>query len=284
VSALATAAESYCARRGSGELVLSRVAGRSAVTRSEAHSPLRLLTPRNAGPAAWAFTSSFGGGMLAGDDIALNVKVETGATAYVSSQSSTRVYRSENGRISRQTTMSEVEADAALILMPEPVVCFAAARYQQRQRFDVAPTGGLVLLDWFTSGRHGRGERWEADHFASTNEVWMDGQRVLRDVLRLDRSTTDRPMVGMGVFNCFATLVLVGRRMETLARELLAWVNALPVRPGDLLPIGASPLAGGAIFRIAGVSIEEVGRVLYERLAFLGESEFLGELPWRRKW
>ena len=50
---------------GHGTLELQKVAGRTVVTRSQASSPLKLLTPRRRHPAAWVYTSTFGGGMVA---------------------------------------------------------------------------------------------------------------------------------------------------------------------------------------------------------------------------
>ena len=58
--------------------------------RAYATSPLRLLTPKNHGHAAWVYTSSYGGGLVDGDDIAVEASVGSGATAFLSTQSATK--------------------------------------------------------------------------------------------------------------------------------------------------------------------------------------------------
>ena len=60
---------------GCGTVEFSRVAGRTAVTRARAHSPLRLFMPARRGRAAWVLTGSFGGGFV-GEQFALPEAVE----------------------------------------------------------------------------------------------------------------------------------------------------------------------------------------------------------------
>ena len=75
-----------------GVLEVARVGGRSLVVDRRAASPLRLLCPRNAGNAAWTYTSTFGGGLVDGDDVRLRVGVGAAASALVATQASTKAY------------------------------------------------------------------------------------------------------------------------------------------------------------------------------------------------
>ena len=68
------------------------MAGESAVIRASATSPLKLLTPRPRGSSAWAYVSSYGGGMVAGDcQHQLDVRIGPDATGFFGTQSSTKV-------------------------------------------------------------------------------------------------------------------------------------------------------------------------------------------------
>ncbi|HEY2366660.1 MAG TPA: urease accessory protein UreD, partial [Polyangiaceae bacterium] len=71
------------------------VGDRTAITSSRARAPLKLLTPKNHGDARWTFVATYGGGLVDGDAIALDVKVGPGASALLSTQASTKVYRSD---------------------------------------------------------------------------------------------------------------------------------------------------------------------------------------------
>src|SRR5207245_10808543 len=54
-----------------GHLAFERAGTATALRRAYAESPLRLLTPRNHGNAAWVYTSTLGGGLLDGDGVRL---------------------------------------------------------------------------------------------------------------------------------------------------------------------------------------------------------------------
>jgi len=149
--------------------------------------PLRLLAPRGASEDATVnaakhdtthpvkkcvgilFMVSFGGGLVSGDFVRLNVDVGEYTRLLMLTQGSTKVYKERRGgdlpqqvlhvsgpkEVSRQCIHYTVRENATLVLLPAPVTCFARSRYAQVQRFDLmsSATSSLVLLDWFTSGR-----------------------------------------------------------------------------------------------------------------------------------
>ena len=90
-----------------GSVVVSRGPRGSLVTRAYAESPLKWLTPRAGGDAAWVFASSYGGGLVGGDRLAIDVRVDAGAGALLSTQASTKVYRSPRGVETRLTAAKE---------------------------------------------------------------------------------------------------------------------------------------------------------------------------------
>lgn len=270
-------------RSGRGDLELSLVDGRTVATRAEASNPLKWLLPRRPTPAAWVYASTYGGGLVAGDHIEMQVGVRSGASAVVSTQSSTKVYRSPSGATATQILSAHVDNDALLVMAPDPVTCFAGARYEQRQIIQLMPQANLVYIDWLTSGRRARGERWDFSNYQSRLEIYRDSERLLTDAMTL--CPDDGPLDGphrMGDFNCYAVLIFSGERMEAQSAALLQAVAAQPVSPGNPIVDAASPLTSGVIWRIAGQTTEQVSRMLAAKLEFL--SEFLGDAPWARKW
>jgi urease accessory protein len=265
---------------GQGVLRVVRVNGRSVAAQVYATSPLRLLTPANHGHAAWIFTSSLGGGLVDGDRVAIRVRVEEGAAAYLSTQASTKVYKSRQGTVA--DLCASIGPEALLVATPDPVVCFAGAHYTQTQQFEVAPGGGLIVLDWFTSGRHRSGERWAFAHYESRLIIRMDGRELVHDALALrtrDGSVPDR----LGRFEVIATLALVGSAVaaEAAAVAARAGAESVTARPRQLASV--APLAGGGcLVRIAGISFESVAATVRDLLSFLPDR--LGDSPWHRKW
>src|SRR2546428_9935374 len=99
------------ARVAQGRLSFERAGAGTVLRDAYAESPLRLLTPRNHGRAAWAFTSTLGGGFVDGDRVRLRISVAEGARAFVSTQGPTHIYRSPRGCESE--TLAEVAAGVA---------------------------------------------------------------------------------------------------------------------------------------------------------------------------
>jgi len=270
-------------RSGHASLEVQIIAGESAVTSSYATNPLKLLTPRARGQSVWAYTSSFGGGLVAGDQTSLDLRVGPGARCFLGTQSSTRIYRNPAAIPSGHQTRAMLEAGSLLVFAPDPVQSFAGSTYSQRQAFYLGPEGNLVLLDWFTSGRVARGERWGCSHLASRNEVFVNGRVMFLDALLL--SPADGELGAnhrLGRFNCISTLLLLGPCVRHRATQLLEQVKGEPIERCGELVFSASPVADGSVLRIAGVSVEAVGQMIRRFLAPF--SELLGDDPWSRKW
>ncbi|HET7216856.1 MAG TPA: hypothetical protein VFJ02_02375, partial [Vicinamibacterales bacterium] len=72
-------------------------------------------------------------------------------------------------------------------------------------------------------------------------------------------------------------------RVQPDADELLRRVSNLTVEKRARTIAGASAIRGGGCFvRMAGTSVEDVGRTLRAHLGFL--PALLGDDPWARKW
>ncbi len=245
---------------------------------ARATDPLKLLLPRNHGHGAWVFLATYGGGLVDGDHVRLTTEVRPGATALLSTQASTKVYRSPRG--CRQELEATVGAEAALFLLPDPVACFAGARYDQRTTVDLAPGASLVLLDAWTCGRAAHGERWAFAHLRTTTTVTRGGRPLLLDAVLLDPA--DGPLAPrLGRFQAFAMLAAFGPRAARVREAILGPLGP-PCAEASVL-VTASPVGeDGAILRVAATSVEEATRTLRADLRAL--PDLLGDDPFARKW
>lgn len=278
---------------GQASLGVDLVFRASTVTSAFATSPLKLLTPRSRGTSVWVYTSSFGGGLVAGDQTRLDIRLGAGTRCFVGTQASTKIYRNPGRRPSGHTTQARLAPDSLLVFAPDPVQAFAQSIYVQRQEFELAPGAGLALVDWLTAGRAACGERWVFDQFQSRNEVStiadpspeaaVKPKCVFLDSLKLDSDPGNlAPFQHMGRFNCLAMLLLVGPPLREAAARLLAELSAQPVMRRASLIGSVSPVHDGALLRVAGEDVEAVGRELHRHLACL--NELLGDDPWASKW
>jgi urease accessory protein len=266
---------------GQGALRFTRglgAAGKTEIHTALATSPLRLLTPKNHGSASWVYLATFGGGLVDGDAIDLRVDVGPASRALLATQASTKVYRSPRGCAQRIEV--DVAAEGFFALVPDPVACFAGARYAQDTVVRVAAGATFVYVDAVTCGRSARGERWEFARYASRTRIERGGAPIVIDGLVLDPAQGDLAS-RMGRFDALATVIAVGPEARAIRDGILGAAPRLATRADRVE--SASPLGKhGAIARIAATSVERVTMRLRELLAPL--SAALGDDPFARKW
>lgn len=231
--------------------------------------PLRLLAPKNAAHDASInaakydmnvdvkksvgvlFMVSFGGGLVSGDSVSLDVDVGEYTRLLMLTQGGTKVYRERRGgdlpqqvmhsrgptEVSRQHLRYKVHPNATLILLPAAVTCFARSRYVQTQRVDLAcgSTCSLILLDWFTSGRMHVNQRdnrvpefWHFYLYHSRNEVRINGQVVARDrqnlVQDLPNVLTEQTHTELAKrcepYTCFGQVIFYGPECTVVCAKL----------------------------------------------------------------
>lgn len=275
---------------GSGLVELRVVGGRTEVVRLASNSPLRLLAPgRRRTAAAWVVAGSYGGGLVSGDRLDVEVRCGEGTVAVLGTQASTKVYRSPSASndvaspASGQTLWATLAETAVLVSWPDPVTCFAGSRYEQSAAFDLAPSASLLAVDWLTSGRMARGERWAFDRYESVTTISIAGRPIVHDAVRLDPA--DGPLDAVartGGFGCLGTAWLVGPALAGVTADLIGRLARSPIDPRRDVQYAVSPLVGGgAVVRLAGRTTESAWRWLREQLA--GALDVVGIDPWARR-
>jgi urease accessory protein len=183
---------------------------------------------------------------------------------------------------------------ALLALLPDPVVCFAEARYAQSIAIALAPGASLVAMDGYTCGRSARGERWAFSRYASRTAITRgegdgDASDGPRDLL-VDATLLD-PRHGpiaerMGRFDAVLSLVAFGPRLAAVREAMLA---IAPQASAGALVVSASAIGGdreqrdhGCIVRVAAERFETASLALRSSFAVL--AGVLGDDPFARKW
>ncbi len=252
------------ASHGRGAIVARREGERTVLARVHASSPLRFLRPTFPGSnAAAVCLVTFGGGLVDGDVIELEIRVEAGATLVVFTQGPTRAFRGQ----SRSTFRAEVHG--TLVLLPDPVACFRGSRYRQRVDITLHDQGSAVVLDGFTSGRAAFGDRWAFDGLDLATTIRRGGGIVVRDALHLD--VTDGPIAPrLDRFEALATVLAVGPRV----RPVVVSVLADPVVTAEVVAAPSPlPSSDGACVRIAATSPAQALIEARSRLRNLPEIE-----------
>ncbi|KAI9144466.1 UreD urease accessory protein-domain-containing protein [Paraphysoderma sedebokerense] len=193
------------------------------ITRSFGSYPLKLLSPptnysQSQVQAALVFLLSYGGGLVSGDHIHVDVICKENARLVLTTQGFTKIFKHrryrvnvdtcsngsydtnvdttipKNQRISvdtvgvtKSTIKVSLSRNSFLFLLPEPISLFRDSKYHQRQEFRVHLDSNLVVLDWFTSGRECYGDEvYLFDEFRSRNDVVLvneEGEVMMDDTI-----------------------------------------------------------------------------------------------------
>ncbi len=109
--------------------------------------------------AALVHLHNISGGVLGGDKLTLAVHVREKASAQITTPGATRVYRRTGDHPpSTQINTVRVEPGGLLEMLPDPLIPFAGAAYQQHTQIDLAEDAGMFWWETVAPGREARGE------------------------------------------------------------------------------------------------------------------------------
>jgi len=176
----------------------------------------------------------FGGGLVSGDEIRLKFHVKSGASATITSQSTTKAFKTIIGRPDTfLCTDVMVEEGALLALVPQPIQCYNESKLRQEtsitltyasSRNNLAPS--LLFVDWYTGGGrsldHGN---WKFNSFHTCTELkWLNIDSGKISTIFKDQSILaggDELSRHMRAFNIVCLVLLVGPRVANVADKLI---------------------------------------------------------------
>ncbi|MHB0977069.1 MAG: urease accessory protein UreD [Candidatus Aquicultorales bacterium] len=168
------------AKRGLLRLQLGLKDGRTIVKDAYNSGPLKIAKPFYPDSGAggiYLCQMSTGGGLVQGDDYHQEIEVEPGAQVFLTTQSSTKIYRTPNS-FARQVTRLKVGKGALFEYLPEPVVPFAGSRFFGETQIFLEDGATVFIGEVITPGRIGRGEIFAFDHFQTTTRAYWDEKLI----------------------------------------------------------------------------------------------------------
>ncbi len=269
-------------RRNSENILAARRIGkRTIISQCLARPPVRLVQA-NAGDSALVFITTFGGGLLEGDDFHYTVDCGPEARLALLPQSNTRIFPCPKGEITKQCMRGTVFPGALVASGGDPVVLYAGSRYAQSQHWVLHPGGRLLLMEWLVAGRLERGERFAFEECRLETKVTdVDGKPLLLDRMQLNaRDSADR---GWGGFASYFTVHVLGPGVENLGVSMQAWMKDKWNTGGVLAGLGMRPGLGFSV-RALGADRTALDPLAAAVFAAVGGSDWLDFDPWKRKY
>lgn len=111
---------------------------------------------------AYVYIMSPSGGILQGDRLRIDIRLEKNAYAHVTTQAATKVYRM-NSNYATQMVNVFVGDGCYLELVPDQLIPYRNARFYQRVKMQVHDNATVVYSEIITPGRVASGEYFEYD-------------------------------------------------------------------------------------------------------------------------
>ncbi len=147
------------------------------------HGPLRVQRPfYPEGSLCHVYLLHPPGGMVAGDNLAIGVDLQSDAQALLTTPAAGKLYRvAEQASPQYQGVHATLAAGSALEWLPQETILFNGARGELLNRFEL--TGDAVLIGWdvVCLGRKASGERFESGSLKQRIEIFRDGKPVYID-------------------------------------------------------------------------------------------------------
>ncbi|MGA8382195.1 MAG: urease accessory protein UreD [Stellaceae bacterium] len=230
--------------KGVAEIGFARRDGSTRLAHLYQTDPLRVLFPiPEAGDPVQAAIVTTSGGLVAGDQIEIAVRIGHQARAHVTASAAEKIYRSPasgNGGPTTEIRQSlTIGAGGLLEFLPPETILFDGARLRRETVIELGPDAGFLGGDIVVFGRRARGERFTRGFLREVWEVRREGRLVWGDALHLDGDITqiiDDP-AGFDGAAGFATIILAPAAQDAgsfveCARAVQSTTTADAIRGG----------------------------------------------------
>lgn len=215
------------------------------------------------------------GGLVGGDDLTIDVRVEGAAHALVTTPAATKVYRTAGATASQRQRL-RVEAGGALEWLPQELILHDGCAADLATNVRLAPGARFLGVDALCFGLPARGETFAAGRCRQRFEVWREDASGATRPLIIERGRFDAgdpvhaAAWGLGGARVHALLVAAPLPPSPWLAQLLPLLRAagdgLPAcdRAGVTVLSQAKPEDGVLVGRYLGASTERARRYLQE--------------------
>lgn len=210
------------------------------------------------------------GGVLSGDRLGLDIEVEAGAAAQITTTGATRLYRHRAGTgDSEQRTRFSVEDGGQLEYLPDAVIPYAGARHTQRTEIHLGRGAALFWWEILAPGRQAAGECFRFERLQIQTAVYAAARPILREDFLLEPAQKElTAMARMWRYSYMASLCAAREGYPpSFWRQLEECLNESArkqTRPGQAVWAASALVSDGIVVRGLGSSSRFLSEPLVE--------------------
>ena len=220
------------------QLRFAPVHGKTVIAHRRHVGPLLVQRPFHPeGPVCHVYILHPPGGVVAGDQLTLDIDALGGSAALLTTPAAGKFYRSGGGGRARQSIALRVAAGASLEWLPQETIFYEGAQAESRISIDLEPGGRFIGWDVVALGRPAAGEGFSAGKVGLDFRIKQGAEPRYLERTVLDPAAFAAPW-GLAGQPAFGTLFATPSTAEHLeaVRELIGDEPERGVtRVGDLL-------------------------------------------------
>ncbi|MGM8365749.1 urease accessory protein UreD [Virgibacillus sp. W0181] len=172
-----------------------------------------------------------GGGFLDGDSYRMNITLEEAAALTLTTQSSTKVYKTPNEQVYQEANF-HLKKDSYLEYIPDALIAYEHARYFQLNTIHMEEGATLLYSDILTPGWSPKEIQFSYDMLRLKTEIYLENELVAFDHIKLEPDT--QQMTGLGFMEGYTHLgsfIVVGEKTDSALLDRL--YETIQVCEGD---------------------------------------------------
>ena len=196
------------------------------------------------------FLIAMGGGLTEGETYMTKIKLDPNSRVILSTQAPTYIFKCENHHTTTQYTDIKLAKNSILEYVPDDVIPYRDAKYDQVNTVHMAKGSTLIYTDGVTAGWSPDGKLFQYTDVHMRLQIYYDGSLVYNDNLILDPQMYE--LADLGLFESsenYTSLVAVDERIDE------DFVHAMQQAMQDKvhMNMGVSKLEGPAlVMRVLG--------------------------------
>jgi urease accessory protein len=189
---------------------------RTVLARRSRHGPLavqRAFYPE--GSVCHSYILHPPGGVVGGDELLIDVSVDEGAQALLTTPGATKFYRSL-GQQAHQIQRFSIAENACLEWLPQETIFFPGAHAGLSTQIQLAPQSRYIGWEVHCLGRPTNNEIFDSGRLLFSTEITRDGKPLYKERLPITSIDDLNSFAGLNGFPAMATLIALPATAEVL--------------------------------------------------------------------
>ncbi len=199
-------------------------------------------------------------GILQGDKLKINIKASQNSNGYITTQSATKIYNTEN-HMPSQIINILVEKESFLEFLPKQIIPHKSAEFYQKVNIKIDQSSTLVYSENISCGRIAHGEEFDFKSLIfRTNAVNEKDEILFSDAMNIEPKKRKNIFKNLfGKKKIFSTIYIVSKILDN--EKLDDKINLLLKNEQIIGGVSQLPNNSGILIRMLSDSIDEIEKI-----------------------